>query len=48
MGKVVHGLNRHNRYNEHMDCIKGCLDFLGVDISFPWIYEGQDRLSYSI
>jgi hypothetical protein len=23
-----------------MGCIKGCLDYLGIDVSFPWLYGG--------
>ena len=38
MRKVLEGVNRYNKYNEHMDAIKGCLDVLEVDISFPWLY----------
>ncbi len=38
--KVLKGLQWHLRYNEHMGCTKGCLDYLGIDISFPWLYGG--------
>jgi hypothetical protein len=34
------GLRWHQRYNEHMGCVKGCLDYLDIDISFPWLYGG--------
>ncbi len=43
MKKELPGVNRYNLYNEHMDCIKGCLDFLGVDLSFPWLYGGTGQ-----
>ena len=38
--KKLEGLKWHPRYNEHMGCTKGCLDYLGIDISFPWLYGG--------
>jgi len=38
--KTLPGLTRPNLYDEHMGCIKGCLDFLGCDISLPWLYGG--------
>ncbi len=25
---------------ERLGCIKGCLEYLGSDISFPWLYGG--------
>jgi hypothetical protein len=43
MKKVLQGLNRYNLYNEHMDCVKGCLDCLGQDITFPWLYGGTGQ-----
>jgi hypothetical protein len=36
----LEGLRWHQRYNEHMGCMKGCLDYLGVEVSFPWLYGG--------
>jgi hypothetical protein len=41
--KTLSGLQWHQRYNEHMGCVKGCLDFLGADISFPWLYGGTGQ-----
>ena len=38
--KELEGLKWHSRYNEHMGCTKGCLDYLGIDVSFPWLYGG--------
>jgi len=38
--KTLPGLRWHQRYNEHMGCIKGCLDYLAIDVSFPWLYGG--------
>ena len=34
------GLQWQQRFNEHMGCIQGCLDFLGIAHSFPWLYGG--------
>ncbi len=28
------------RWVSHMGCLKGCLNFLGIDISDPWLYGG--------
>lgn len=28
------------RWVSHMGCLKGCLDFLGIEISEPWLYGG--------
>ena len=38
--KKLEGLKWYPRYNEHMGCTKGCLDYLGIDLSFPWLYGG--------
>jgi hypothetical protein len=38
--KKLEGLKWYPRYNEHMGCTKGCLDYLGIDIPFPWLYGG--------
>ena len=38
--KTLKGLKWHERYNEHMGCIKGCLDYLERDVSLPWLYGG--------
>jgi hypothetical protein len=40
MMKRLKGLKWYPCYNEHMGCIKGCLDYLGIDVSFPWLYGG--------
>jgi hypothetical protein len=34
------GLRIHQRLVERLGCIKGCLDYLGRDISLPWLYGG--------
>jgi hypothetical protein len=34
------GLQWRQRYITQLGCIKGGLDFLGRDISFPWLYGG--------
>lgn len=41
--KTLKGLKWHGRYNDHMGCVKGCLDYLSVDISFPWLYGGTGQ-----
>ena len=38
--KMLEGLSRRRRYNEHMGCIKGCLEYLGSEVTFPWLYGG--------
>ena len=38
--KKLEGLQWHMRAAEHLGCVKGCLDFLDIDISFPWLYGG--------
>ena len=38
--KRLPGLSWRQRYNEHMGCIKGCLEYLGIDVTFPWLYGG--------
>ncbi len=38
--KRLEGLRWHSRYNEHMGCTKGCLDYLGIEVSFSWLYGG--------
>jgi hypothetical protein len=34
------GLRIHKRFIERLGCIKGCLDYLGRDVSLPWLYGG--------
>jgi hypothetical protein len=36
----LEGLQWQKQFNEHMGCIKGCLDYLGIERSFPWLYGG--------
>ena len=43
--KKQDGLQWRVRYDEHMGCIKGCLDYLGIDVSFPWLYGGTAHAS---
>jgi len=40
MKKELEGLRWKRRWVTHLGCIKGCLDYLGVDISWPWLYGG--------
>jgi len=36
----LEGLCIRQRSVERLGCIKGCLEYLGSDISFPWLYGG--------
>ena len=38
--KELEGLRIRKRSVERLGCIKGCLEYLGVEISFPWLYGG--------
>jgi hypothetical protein len=38
--KKLTGLQWHLRNITELGCIKGCLDYLGKEISFPWLYGG--------
>ena len=38
--QMLEGLQWRRRYNEHMGCVKGCLEYLGMEMSFPWLYGG--------
>ncbi len=41
--KKLAGLRWQQRFNEHMGCLKGCLDYLGINLSFPWLYGGTGQ-----
>jgi hypothetical protein len=38
--KELDGLKWHQRNITQLGCIKGCLDYLGHEKSFPWLYGG--------
>ena len=38
--KQLQGLRIHKRSVERLGCIKGCLEYLGSDVSLPWLYGG--------
>ena len=38
--KQLSNLHIRQRSVERLGCIKGCLEYLGSDISFPWLYGG--------
>ena len=40
MRKELDALRWQPRWVSHLGCIKGCLDYLGVDISWAWLYGG--------
>lgn len=33
----LEGLRIHQRSVERLGCIRGCLDYLGREVSFPWL-----------
>jgi hypothetical protein len=38
--KKLDGLLWRQRYITQLGCIKGCLDYLAKEVSFPWLYGG--------
>ena len=38
--KQLEGLRFHQQGISHLGCIKGCLGYLGIDVSWPWLYGG--------
>jgi hypothetical protein len=36
----LQGLRIHKRLAERLGCVKGCLEYLGRDVSLPWLYGG--------
>ena len=38
--KTLENLRIRKRSVERLGCIKGCLEYLGSDVSFPWLYGG--------
>ncbi|MCJ7736464.1 MAG: hypothetical protein MUQ10_03990, partial [Anaerolineae bacterium] len=38
--KELEGLRIRQRSVERLGCIKGCLEYLGSEVSFPWLYGG--------
>ncbi len=38
--KQIEGLRWSPRWVSHLGCVKGCLDYLGADISWAWLYGG--------
>jgi len=40
MNKQIEGLRWRPRWVSHLGCVKGCLDHLGVDVSWDWLYGG--------
>jgi hypothetical protein len=41
--KELVGLRIRRRAIERLGCIKGCLEYLGSDVSFPWLYGGTGQ-----
>jgi len=40
MKKQIEGLPWQPRWISHLGCLKGCLDYLGIDLSWAWLYGG--------
>jgi hypothetical protein len=40
MEKHLKNLRWNPRMVSHLGCIKGCLDYLGMDISDAWLFGG--------
>jgi len=38
MGKALDGLRWKPLWTSHIGCLKGCIDFLGLDVSLPWLF----------
>ncbi len=38
MGKMLEGLKWKPRWVSHLGCVKGCLDYLNVDVSDGWLF----------
>jgi hypothetical protein len=38
--RELEGLRIRQRSVERLGCIKGCLEYLGSEVSFPWLYGG--------
>ena len=38
MGKTLNNLKWKPLWTSHIGCIKGCIDYLKMDISLPWIF----------
>ena len=40
MGKKLENLKWRPAWVSHLGCIKGCLEYLNSDVSFPWLFGG--------
>ena len=38
--KKLEDLRWNPRYVTHLGCIKGCLNYLGIEVSDAWLYGG--------
>jgi hypothetical protein len=38
MNKKLENLRWRNRWTTHLSCIKGCLDYLSLDVSDAWLF----------
>jgi len=37
---MIKNLNWIPTWTSHMGCLKGCLDYLGIEVSLPWLFGG--------
>lgn len=40
---MLNGLTWRQKFTTQMGCLKGCLDYLHLPISFPWLYGGTGQ-----
>lgn len=40
MAKKLEGFKWHSLWTTHIGCMKGCVDYLNLDISLPWLFGG--------
>jgi hypothetical protein len=43
MNRQLEGLKYHPLWTSHLGCIKGCLDYLGRDVSRAWLFGGTSH-----
>ena len=43
MVKMLEGLKWSPKWVSHLGCIKGCLEYLKIDLSDTWLYGGKDQ-----
>jgi hypothetical protein len=43
MEKKLANLNWQPRWNSYLGCVKGCLDYLNLDVSDAWLYGATGK-----